>query len=70
MLDFLSTIANSLALFLQFIGQTVTGLFQVFALTFQALGWLTVSIGYMPSVLVGFATTGIVLSILYLLLGR
>lgn len=70
MLDFLSTIAESIGLFLQFIGSTVSGLLQVFALTSRCAGWLTVALGYMPSVLVGFAMTGILLTILFLILGR
>ncbi len=34
------------------------------------IGWLSVAMGYMPSVLVGFAGAGIVLTLLFLLIGR
>lgn len=70
MLDFLSTIADSIGLFLQFIGNTVSGLLQVFGIAFRSFGWLSVAVGYMPSVLVGFAGAGILLVLLFLLIGR
>ena len=70
MLEFLSTIAESIGLFLQFIGSTVSGLLGVFGLAFRSMGWLTVALGYMPSVLVGFAMTGVLITILFHLIGR
>lgn len=70
MLEFLSTIAESIGLFLQFIGSTVSGLLGVFGLAVRSLGWLSVAIGYMPSVLVGFAMTGIIITVLFQLIGR
>lgn len=70
MLDFLSTIADSIGLFLQFIGNTVSGLLQVFGIAVRSFGWLTVALGYMPSVLMGFASAGILLVLFYHLIGR
>ena len=70
MLDFLSTIADSIGLFLQFIGNMVSGLLQVFGVAFHSFGWLSVSLGYMPSVLVGFAGAGILLVLFFHLIGR
>lgn len=70
MLDFLSTIADSLGLFLQFIANTVSGILQVSALAFHSVGWLSVALGYMPSVLTGFVMLGILLTIIYHLIGR
>lgn len=70
MFEFLSTIAESIGLFLQFIGSTVSGLLGVFGLAFRSMGWLTVALGYMPSVLVGFAMTGVLITILFHLIGR
>lgn len=70
MLDFLSTIAESIGVFIQFIGSTVLGLLQVISLSVRSISWLSVALGYLPSVLVGFAMTGILLTILFHLLGR
>lgn len=70
MLDFLSTIADSIGLFLQFISNIVSGLVQVFGFAARSFGWLTVALGYMPSVLIGFAITGLFLVLLFHLIGR
>lgn len=70
MLEFLSTIAESIGVFLQFISSTVSGLVGIFRLAIQSTGWLAVAVGYMPVALVGFAMLGIVITILFQLIGR
>lgn len=70
MLDFLSTIADSIGLFLQFLGNTISGVMQVFGIAGQSILWLNVALGYLPSVFMGFATLGILISLFYFLLGR
>lgn len=70
MLDFFSAIADSIGLFLQYILTTVGGLLQVLVLGMQSLGWLTIALGYMPSVLIGFVMVGIFLTFVYHLIGR
>lgn len=70
MLDFLSTISDSIGLFLQFLGNIISGTLQVFGIAGQSIMWLNVALGYLPSVFVGFATVGIAISLFYFLLGR
>lgn len=70
MLDFFSTIADSIGLFLQFIGNTVSGLLQVISIAIRSFGWLTAALGFMPSVLIGFASAGILLAVFYHFIGR
>lgn len=70
MLNFFSTIAESIGLLLQFLGNTISGLLQAIAIAFHSFGWLTVALGYMPSVLMGFAFMGLLLTFLFFILGR
>lgn len=70
MLNFLSTIADSIGLFLQFLGNTISGVMQVFAIGIQSFGWLGVALGYLPSVFMGFAGLGLLISLFYFLIGR
>lgn len=70
MLDFLSTIADSIGLALQFLGNSISGLMQCFGIAFHSLGWLTVALGYMPSVFMGFALLGILFTLIFFLIGR
>lgn len=70
MLDFLSTIADSIGLFLQFLYNTISGVMQVFAIGVHSFGWLAVALGYLPSVFMGFATVGLLVCLFYFLLGR
>lgn len=70
MLSWLSSIGEAIGIFLQFIGSTISGLLTVFGLVGQSFGWLTVAIGYMPSVLTGFVMAGLTITIVYHLIGR
>lgn len=70
MLDFLSAIADSLGVVLHFISTTIFGLFYSLVFAFQSITWLEAALVYFPRVLFGFAFLGIVLSILFHLIGR
>lgn len=61
--DFIYAVVNLLI-------NIVTGTIQMLTIIPNAVTMLTYSVGYMPSVLVGFAVALISVSIVYLILGR
>lgn len=62
-MDFFSMIGN-------FVNNLVTGLASMIMIIPQALTAINYSIGYMPSVLLAFATAGIGICIVFHIIGR
>lgn len=70
MLSWLSSIGESIGVFVQFVTSTVSGILSVFGLIGQCWTFLTLSWGYMPSVLLVFITAGLTITIVFQLIGR
>lgn len=70
MLNALKSIMDFFGTILDMVKYLVTGLVQLFALIPQAFAMLTYSIGFLPSVLLAFASVAITISIVYLIVGR
>lgn len=69
-LSWLSSIGESISIFVQFIGSMLTGILSVFSLVGQSFAFLGVAWGYMPSVLLVFCTAAIAIIIVFQLIGR
>lgn len=70
MIEFFKSILNSITTLFDLIKYLVTGLVQLFAMIPSAFAMLTYSIGFLPTVLLGFAAVAITISIVYLIIGR
>lgn len=70
MLEFLSAIGDAFSAIISFIVNIVNGLIFLVGMIPKAMGIITVSFGYLPSVFVAMATAGIAICIVYLLIGR
>lgn len=70
MLSWLSSIGESIGVFVQFVTSMISGILSVFGLIGQCWAFLTVSWGYMPSVLLVFITAGLTITIVFQLIGR
>lgn len=70
MLSWLSSIGESIGIFIQFVTSTISGIVSVFGLIGQCFTFLTVSWGYLPSVLLVFITAGLTITIVFQLIGR
>lgn len=70
MIEFFKSILNAVGTLLDLVKYLVTGLVQLFAMIPSAFSMLTYSIGFLPTVLLGFAAVAITLSIVYLIIGR
>lgn len=69
-LSWLSSIGDAIGILVQFVTSTVSGILSVFGLIGQCFAFLTVSWGYMPSVLLVFITAGLTITIVFQLIGR
>lgn len=69
-LNWLSSIGESIGVFVQFVTSTVSGILSVFALVGRSFTFLTVAVSYLPSVLLVFVTAGLTITIVYHLIGR
>lgn len=70
MLSFLSSIVDSVTIFVKFLISTISGILSVFGLIGQSFAFLSTSWGYMPSVLLVFITAGLTIVIVLHLIGR
>lgn len=70
MLSWLSSIGDSIGIFIQFLTSTVTGILSVFALVGEAFSFIAVSWVLLPAPLLVFATAGISIVIVFHLIGR
>lgn len=69
-LSWLSSIGESISIFVQFIGSMLTGILSVFSLVGQSFAFLGIAWGYLPSVLLVFCTAAIAIVIVFQLIGR
>lgn len=70
MIEFFKSILNAITTVFDMLSYLVTGLFQLFAMIPTGFKMITYSIGFLPTVLLAFASVAITLSIIYLIIGR
>ncbi len=70
MLNFFSVLVEAVTSLLNFIVSFFSGILSVFGLIGQCWTFLTLSWGYMPSVLLVFITAGLTITIVFQLIGR
>jgi hypothetical protein len=70
MIEFFKSILNAITTAFDMLSYLVTGLVQLFAMIPSGFAMLTYSIGFLPTVLLAFASVAITLSIVYLIIGR
>lgn len=70
MIEFFKSILNAVGTLFDLVKYLVNGLVQLFAMIPSAFAMLTYSIGFLPTVLLGFAAVAITISIVYLIIGR
>lgn len=70
MIEFFKSILNAITTLFDMFSYLVTGLVQLFAMIPSGFAMLTYSIGFLPTVLLAFASVAITLSIVYLIIGR
>lgn len=69
-LSWLSSIGESIGIFIQYVSSLLNGILSVFSLVGQSFAFLGVAWGYMPSVLLVFCTAAIAIIIVFQLIGR
>lgn len=70
MIDALKSILAAITTAFDFLGYLVTGLVQLFAMIPSAFTMINYSLGFLPTVLLAFASVAITISIVYLIIGR
>lgn len=70
MIEFFKSILNAITTAFDMLSYLVTGLVQLFVMIPSGFAMLTYSIGFLPTVLLAFASVAITLSIVYLIIGR
>lgn len=70
MFKFFDWLVNTITSLVEFLWTIVKGLIQLISLIPTAVNMLTSSIGILPSLLVGFATATITISVIFILVGR
>lgn len=70
MTEFFSSVIQFFGLLTKVIMLVVNAPLFLMSQTAQGLATLTTVLGYMPPVLVAFASTGIIICIMYLIIGR
>ena len=70
MIEFFKSILNAITTVFDMFSYLVTGLVQLFAMIPSGFAMLTYSIGFLPTVLLAFASVAITISIIYLIIGR
>lgn len=70
MIDALKSILAAITTVFDFLGFLVTGLVQLFAMIPSAFTMINYSLGFLPTVLLAFASVAITISIVYLIIGR
>lgn len=70
MIEFFKSIFNAITTVFDMLSYLVTGLVQLFSMIPSGFAMLTYSIGFLPTVLLAFASVAITISIVYLIIGR
>lgn len=70
MLDWISSIGDSIGVFVQFVSSLISGIISVFSLIGQSFAFLGVVWVYLPSVLLVFCVAAITIIIVFQLIGR
>lgn len=70
MIEFFKSILNAITILFDLVSYLVTGLVQLFSMIPSGFALLTYSIGFLPTVLLAFASVAITISIVYLIIGR
>ena len=70
MIDALKSILSAITTAFDFLGYLITGLVQLFAMIPSAFAMINYSLGFLPTVLLAFASVAITISIVYLIIGR
>lgn len=70
MLDFLASISDSIVTLFSFLISQVTNLFHVLQMLVHGSTFLSQCIAFLPSAVAPFAATAIVISVIYLIIGR
>lgn len=70
MIEFFKSILSAITTLFDMVSYLVTGLVQLFAMIPSGFALLTYSIGFLPTVLLAFASVAITISIVYLIIGR
>lgn len=70
MLDFFTSISDSISAFLSFCMNIIEGLGYMISMVPKSMGIVNASFGYLPSVLVTFAGAGIAICVVLFLIGR
>lgn len=69
-LEFFQQIGESIRALFSFLWNIVSGLIYMVTIIPKSLGYLAVVWGYAPSVLLGFITAGIIICVVYFIIGR
>lgn len=70
MIDALKSILSAITTAFDFLSYLITGLVQLFAMIPSAFTMINYSLGFLPTVLLAFASVAITISIVYLIIGR
>lgn len=70
MIEFFKSILYAITTLFDMVSYLVTGLVQLFAMIPSGFALLTYSIGFLPTMLLAFASVAITISIVYLIIGR
>lgn len=70
MIDALKSILSAITTAFDFLSYLITGLVQLFAMIPNAFTMINYSLGFLPTVLLAFASVAITISIVYLIIGR
>ena len=70
MIEFFKSIINTISTLFDFVSYLINGLVELFAMIPSGFSLLSYSIGFLPTVLLAFASVAVTLSIIYLIIGR
>lgn len=70
MVEFFTSVASFFEAIINFVMHMVQGLIYMITMIPQGMATITMAIGYLPAALLPFATAGIAICIVYLLIGR
>lgn len=70
MIEFFKSIINTISTLFDFVSYLINGLAELFSMIPSGFALLSYSIGFLPTVLLAFASVAITLSIVYLIIGR
>ena len=70
MIEFFKSIINTISTLFDFVSYLINGHVELFSMIPSGFALLSYSIGFLPTVLLAFASVAITLSIIYLIIGR